>query len=119
MENINRIRASHGKRRLNWDKQLGYVARLHARRMAERTAVWHDKELARRVTRWRRVGQNTGRGDDCSQLLRAFWRSPGHRENILGRWRFVGAGTEWRNGRLYVQQVFESRRDPSNIYSYP
>jgi hypothetical protein len=42
-----------------------------------------------------------------------------HRSNIFGQWRFQGVGTEWAGGRLYVQHVFEARRNPGNIYRWP
>jgi uncharacterized protein YkwD len=119
MRKINEVRAAHGQRRLNWDKQLGYVARRHARTMARHGGVWHDQNLARRVTRWQRLGQNTGAGGKCPRLFRSFLASSPHRANILGRWRFVGVGTRWKNHRLYVQTVFESRRDPGNVWSWP
>jgi hypothetical protein len=31
----------------------------------------------------------------------------------------MGFGTQKSGGRLYVQQLFESRRNPGNIYHYP
>jgi hypothetical protein len=31
----------------------------------------------------------------------------------------VGVGIARRNGQIYVQQIFESRADPGNIYSHP
>lgn len=119
MRKVNRVRAAHGQRRLNWDKQLGYVARRHASTMANQGGVWHDHNLGRRVTRWRSLGQNTGAGGRCKKLFRSFMASAPHRANILGRWRFIGVGTRWNKGRLYVQQVFESRRDPGNVWSWP
>lgn len=119
MRKINRARRSRGLQALNWDKQIGYVARRHAATMASSRSVWHDGYLGQRVTRWRRLGQNTGRGGKCRWIFKSFMRSSGHRSNILGRWRHVGVGTSWGGGSLYVQQVFESRRDPGNVYSYP
>jgi uncharacterized protein YkwD len=119
MRKINDRRAARGLRRLEWDQHIGYVARRHARRMARRGAVWHDLRLARRVTHWRTLGQNSGTGGRCRRLFKAFWRSSGHRRNILGKWRFVGVGAGWRSGRLFVQQVFEYRSDPGNIYGFP
>jgi uncharacterized protein YkwD len=119
MHKINWQRARHGRRHLRWDKQIGYVARRHARRMARRGSVWHDGRLGRLVTHWRSLGQNTGGGYHCRSLFRSFWGSSGHRANILGRWRFVGVGTKRRNGYLYVQQVFEYRWNPGNVFSYP
>jgi uncharacterized protein YkwD len=119
MRKVNRVRASHGQRRLNWDKQLGYVARRHARTLANQGGVWHDQNLGRRVTRWRTLGQNTGAGGKCRRLFRSFMASAPHRANILGHWRFIGVGTKWKGHRLYVQTIFESRRNPGNVWSWP
>jgi uncharacterized protein YkwD len=46
-------------------------------------------------------------------------RSSSHRTNILGRYRYIGIGVQWRAGRAYVQELFESRRNPGNVYNYP
>jgi len=119
MREVNNIRARHGLRRLYPDKQLGYVARRHAETMSTRRSVYHDYNVDEKVTRWWRLGQNSGRGASCRSLTRAFMSSPSHRSQILGRFRFMGFGTQKRGDRLYVQQLFESRRDPGNIYNYP
>lgn len=119
MRKVNKSRRRHGMRALDWDKQIGYVARRHAMSMAQQRSVYHDYSLGQKVTRWRRLGQNTGRGGKCSRIYRSFLHSTAHRANIFGRWRHLGIGTTWAGGRLYVQQVFESRRDPGNVYSYP
>lgn len=119
MRKINNRRERRHLRRLRWDKQIGYVARRHAGRMAQVRAIWHDGDLARRVTHWRALGQNVGSGRRCRQLFGAFWRSPGHRANILGRWRYVGVGVRRKRGLIYVQQVFEYRSNPGNIYGFP
>ena len=119
MKRVNRARRARGYRALNWDKQVSYVARRHASSIASRRSVTHDYSLGEKVTRWRRLGQNTGRGSRCKSLFRSFIRSSKHRANIFGRWRHMGVGTARAGGRLYVQHVFESRRDPGNIYRYP
>jgi uncharacterized protein YkwD len=119
MHKINDRRALKGLRRLAWDKQIGYVARRHAAAMARRALVLHDPRLANEVTHWRALGQNTGGGGRCAVLFRSFWASPGHRSNILGRWRYIGVGARWRRGSLYVQQVFEYRSNPGNVYGFP
>ena len=119
MRKTNDALARHGLRRLRWDKQLGYVARRHAHEMARTRSVWHDPGLTSEVTRWRKLAQNTGRSTGCRRIFRSFMRSAPHRANILQRWRHTGVGTARSNGRLYVQQIFESRRDPGNIYSTP
>jgi uncharacterized protein YkwD len=119
MRKINRARRSRGIRSLDWDRQIGYVARRHAYSMASARAAYHDSQLGQKVTRWRRLGQNTGRGGKCRRIFRSFMGSATHRANIFGRWRHLGVGATWSGGRLYVQQVFESRLNPGNIYSYP
>ena len=119
MWKINRKRASRGLRKLNWDPQLSYVARRHAGSIASSRGVYHDTRVGDKVTNWRRLGQNTGRGYKCKPLFRSFMRSSSHRGNILGRWRHMGVGTARSGGRLYVQQIFESRYDPGNVYNYP
>jgi uncharacterized protein YkwD len=117
---INRSRARHKLRRLKWDRQIGFVARRHARAMARARDVAHDDYLGGRLTGWRALGQNSGSGKSCGQLVWAFWRSGGHRSNILGRWNYVGVGVKRaRGGRVYVQQVFENRANPDNIYRFP
>ena len=120
MKKINKRRVGHGLPKLDWDRQLGYVARRHSARMARAGTIFHDNALGSKITRWRSLGQNVGMAHDgCKKLFRAFWESSPHRSNIMGRWRFVGVGSKRRNGRLYVQHVFESRRNPGNIYTYP
>jgi uncharacterized protein YkwD len=118
MRRINRIRAGNGLRKLRWDKQLGVVGRKHARTMSRAGGIWHD-DIGSKVTRWRALGQNTGKGGGCKRLTRAFMHSAAHRANYLGRWRHVGVGVIKRNGATYVQQVFESRNDPGNIWHKP
>lgn len=87
--------------------------------MANAGGVWHDTDVGSKVTRWRRLGQNTGRGSSCKSLTRSFMRSAKHRDNILGRYRFMGIGVQSSGPYLYVQEIFESRRDPGNVYHYP
>jgi uncharacterized protein YkwD len=119
MRRINAIRSRHGLRRFERDKQLAYIARQHAVSMSGTGGVYHDPNVSWKVTRWRRLGENTGRGRSCRSLARSFMHSPSHRRHILGRFRFMGFGTQKSGGRLYVQQLFESRRNPGNIYHYP
>jgi uncharacterized protein YkwD len=118
MRRINRFRSRHGLSKLSWDKHLGVVGRKHAMKLASADGVWHD-DIAAKVTRWRSLGQNTGKGPGCKKLTRAFLHSSGHRANYMGGWRHIGVGVKKSNGSMYVQQVFESRRDPGNIWNRP
>ena len=120
MAKINEKRARHGLRKLKWDRQLGFVARAHAEKMARRNrGFWHDRRLGSKVTRWRRLGQNTGFASGCRSMFNAFWNSRLHRRNLMGSWRYTGVGVARRGGRIYAQQVFESRSNPGNVFSFP
>ena len=119
MKKINKARARHGLRRLHRDEHLGYVAKRHARRMASKKSMWEQHDLGSKITNWRTLGQNTGLGGKCRSLFRAFMKSAPHKSNVLGDYKFIGVGAKWRHGRLYVQQIFESKRNPGNIYHTP
>ncbi len=119
IKKINNLRHRKGKRRLDLDKQLGYVARRHARGMARNGSIYHDGDLGSTVTRWRRLGQNVGRGGGCKSVFRAFKNSSGHRANILGTWKHLGVGFDRRGGSIFVMHIFQSKRNPGNIYKYP
>lgn len=120
MRRVNAIRHRQGLSRLRSDLQLGYVSRLQARKIARARSLFHDADFGNRITRWYSLGQNTGRGRTCRAAVRAFAHSPVHREIILGPWKFHGVGTKrGKDGRLYVQHIFESRSNPGNIYNVP
>ncbi len=116
MRKINLQRRAKGLRSLAWDRDLGYVARRHARQIGAERSLRHDYNYGTEITGWRRLGQNTGRGGGCDSLFAAFMRSSSHRHNILGRWRFMGVGVQRAGGRMYVQQVFEWKANPGNVY---
>lgn len=119
MRKINKARQRHGLRRLDRDKQLGYVGRKHAQSMADSNDIWHDSNLGSKVTRWKRLGDNVGSGNGCRSVFKAFMKSSPHKDNILGRWRHFAAGTERRHGKIFVDLIFESKRNPDNKYNYP
>lgn len=119
MNKINKVRRNKGMSPLRADKQIGVVARRHAKSMAANYSVFHDYNLGREITHWKALAQNSGSAGSCKRAFWAFMRSSGHRSNILGTWRFMGVGVDKRNGRVFVQQVFEWKRDPGNVYRYP
>lgn len=119
MRKINRARSRAGLRRLEPDKHIGVIARRHAKSMAANYSVFHDYNMDKEITHWKALGQNSGSSGGCTNAFRAFMRSSSHRSNILGRWRFMGVGVDKRNGKVFVQQVFEWRYNPGNVYRYP
>ena len=119
MNKINRVRRNKGLRALRADKQVGVVARRHAKSMAANYSVFHDYNMGDEITNWKSLAQNSGSAGSCKRAFWAFMRSSAHRSNMLGRWRHMGVGVDKRNGRVFVQQVFEWERDPGNVYRYP
>ena len=119
MRKINKARKRHELGKLDRDKQLGYVGRKHAKSMARSNDIWHDSNLGNKVTRWRRLGDNVGMGGGCKKVFKAFMDSKAHKDNILGKWRHFAAGTKCKNGKVFVEVIFESKRNPDNKYNYP
>jgi uncharacterized protein YkwD len=108
---INRERAVRHKRRLVVRADLVRVARQQAARMAARNRLYHNPKLATSVRNYRWVGENVGYGPSVAKLHTALMRSPGHRANILDRdYTEVGVGVVYRNGRIWVAEVFRQPR---------
>jgi|GEM_PF-4332118 len=67
----------------------------------------YGDQVSAEVTRsWQLVGENVGRGFDVAGLHAAFMNSPGHRDNVLGNWRYVGIGVEEEAGEIWVTVAF-------------
>ncbi|MGH2788948.1 MAG: CAP domain-containing protein [Actinomycetota bacterium] len=116
---INRARTSRGHARLTLDRHLSRVARAHTKAMINRRSLFHTADLGRKVTRWSSLGENVGYGASVRSLHRAFMRSPGHRNNVLGRFRHVGIATGKAGGRMWITVIFEHRRNPGTRLSMP
>ena len=100
---LNRERARHGLRPLRLSRRLSRAARRHSRSMVARRFFAHGAFSARirrtgymrGARRWS-VGENIAWGSGSygspHAIVRAWMNSPGHRRNILGRFREVGIG---------------------------
>jgi len=119
---MNKARDQSGRRRLSIDPEASKVARAHTRSMFRRRTLFHSpqEQLARRVTRWRVLGENIGVGNGVKELHKAFMASHFHRANILySSFRHVGVGAARKKGRLWVTVVFESSNDPGTRLRMP
>ena len=104
---INAARAARGVHKLRVRSDLVAVARGQARRMASRNRLYHNPNLARQVRNYRWAGENVGYGPSVAAVHNAFMGSPGHKRNLLDRdYTEVGVGAVWRNGRVWIAQVF-------------
>jgi uncharacterized protein YkwD len=100
---LNQERAQQGLPALRLDRRLSRAAQRHSTAMVRRRYFAHGPFLRRikrsgylRGARSWSVGENiawgTGDHGSPSLIVRAWMNSPGHRRNILGRFRHVGIG---------------------------
>lgn len=125
---INPHRESHGADAIRRSACLDGIARRWARRMASGTCgddlICHRPGAgpsslvaqAGRCWPWSSLGENVAVGPDEAGLFEAFLASPSHHANIDkdwhdGGWGKYGVGVFRRgDGRLYITQVFATRR---------
>lgn len=125
---INPHRESHGAAAIRRSACLDGVARRWAQRMASGACgddlICHRPDagpssLVAQVGRcwpWTRIAENVAVGAAEASLFVAFLESPAHHDNIdedwhAGGWGKYGIGVFRRgDGRLYVTQVFATRR---------
>jgi uncharacterized protein YkwD len=118
----NAARANAGAHMLRRDPELSRVASKHAHEMAAANVLYHtpSNTLTRRVTRWRVLGENVGKGSGVRSLQRAFMNSPVHRRNILyPGYRYIGVGVVKKNGRMWVTVIFEGYDNPGTRLTMP
>lgn len=104
----NADRTAKGFRALSTSSDLQAVAQQRADEMAKSGRLAHTTNLGARLTGWKRLGENVGRGPNLSDIETAFMASPSHRENILDPgFSQVGVGVRY-DGRefLYVAVIF-------------
>lgn len=109
---INQDRAAAGLGPLSWSPCLAGIAYQNAVRMANQDAISHTggAQASLGCGLGSRAGENIGYwsgGINDGQLNATFMNSPGHRENILGNYRY--AGTAWvvaANGHAYIAVEF-------------
>ena len=109
LSKINASRAAQGLAPLQVDAGLRTHARKHTQDMIAADGIFHSSSeelIAAAGTGWDKLAENVGRGNTPSTLHDAFMASPGHKQNILGDYNYVGIGTDSSDGRLYVTVVF-------------
>lgn len=112
---INSERSSRGLGTLRWRQDLADVARRHSQRMAQGDNLHHNPNLRNEVSGWDVIGENVGYGPSVSDLHDAFMASQSHKANILDSdYTHVGVGTLWKDGTLWVTEVFMRPSASSN-----
>src|SRR5688572_11001327 len=104
---INGARANAGRAALQPHSELSARAQEWAAYMASRGQISHSNVGARVKSDWERLGENVGKGSSVDQVHQMFMNSSAHRANILDAgFQYVGVGTAWRDGQLYVSEIF-------------
>jgi hypothetical protein len=114
----NADRAAAGLRPLATAGDLQSLAQSRANEMARTHTLAHTTNLGSRVSGWKRLGENVGRGPNLRDIETAFMASPSHRENILDpAFSQLGVGVTWDGKEyFYVAVVF---RQPASGTSSP
>lgn len=88
---------------------LTAVARRHAQDMAASGRLAHSGNLGGEVGGWRKLAENIGTGASADEVHASFMASATHRANILDpAFSEVGVGVAWRDGRIWVAEVFRA-----------
>jgi hypothetical protein len=114
----NADRAAARLKALSTAGDLQSLAQRRSDEMARAGRIYHTSNLGSKVSGWKRLGENVGRGPDLRDIETAFMNSPSHRENILdpGFSQF-GVGVTFDGKEyLYVAVIF---REPSSTASAP
>lgn len=116
MTNADRARA--GLRPLATANDLQSLAQSRANEMARSGRLAHTTNLGSKVSGWKRLGENVGRGPNLRDIETAFMASPSHRENIVDPgFTQLGVGVTWDGKEyFYVAVIF---RQPSSTASAP
>jgi hypothetical protein len=116
MTNADRTRV--GLRPLATANDLQSLAQQRATEMARSGRLAHTSNLGTKVSGWKRLGENVGRGPNLRDIQTAFMASPSHRENIVDPgFTQLGVGVTWDGKEyFYVAVIF---RQPSSTASAP
>ena len=111
----NRFRRSHGLSSLVMREDLNAIARKHSENMARgRIGFGHSgfdrryRQVCKQVSGVYQVAENVAYGARSGKEVVKQWKdSPGHRRNMLGKYKYIGIGTaKDRRGHIYYTQVF-------------
>jgi uncharacterized protein YkwD len=115
LKQTNQFRRSKGLNQLVMLDQLNAIARKHSEDMARgRVAFGHGGFYQREALEKKKIkgvstfGENVAYGPTSGKQVVLMWqKSPGHRHNLLGPFKYIGIGiAKDKQGRIYYTQVF-------------
>lgn len=113
----NQFRKSEGLTALIMRKELNAIAQKHSKDMASGRMPFGHKGFNKREAKARkqlgakysfRFAENVASGATSGEEVVEMWKkSPGHRRNMLGDYKFIGVGAATgKDGIIYFTQVF-------------
>jgi uncharacterized protein YkwD len=110
----NEFRKSKNLDKLDMRDDLNLVAQKHSEDMASgRRAFGHggfdQRQVAvNKIIHYAAIAENVAYGATTAKEVVDMWKnSPGHRENMMGNYRYIGIGVaRSQNGILYYTQIF-------------
>lgn len=115
-ELTNSARAEHGLEPFKWDSRLAEVARQHSQDMRDQGFFSHNSpdgdtpfdRMEKAGILYRAAGENIAVGyRDAVSAHEGWMNSPGHRENILGDYEYIGVGIVYGGEyQVYYTQNF-------------
>jgi uncharacterized protein YkwD len=110
----NQFRRANGLTELRMNEDLSKIAEKHSEDMAKgRCAFGHsgfdkrEREASKKM-HCTAFAENVAFGAETGRQVVDLWKnSPGHRQNLLGHYKYMGIGvSKSRDGSLYYTQVF-------------
>jgi hypothetical protein len=93
-------------RALSTSSDLQSLAQQRAQEQAKAGRIYHTQNLGSKLTGWKRLGENVGRGPDLRDNEVAFMNSPSHKENILDPgFTQMGVGVVFDGAQYYYVAV--------------
>ena len=103
----NSDRASFGRPALAMAGDLQSLAQRRAEEMAAARRLSHTQDLGSRVSNWRKLGENVGRGKSLTEIEHSYMASEPHRENILAPdFTEMGVGVAAGGDQIYTAVIF-------------
>jgi uncharacterized protein YkwD len=102
LEHHNLIRGNLRKPLLVYDYKLSRVAQAHSEKMAEDQKLYHSEIGPRQA-------ENIASGTNLTETeaVKLWWKSLGHRQNLLGNYSRMGHGKSQSGNTIYYTVIFE------------
>jgi hypothetical protein len=103
----NSDRAAYGQKPLTMVGDLQSLAQRRAEEMAAERKLSHTSDLGNKVSNWRKLGENVGRGRSLTEIEQSYMNSAPHRENILAPdFTEMGVGVAVAGDQIYTAVIF-------------